>query len=123
MMDVKTLWEKMKPILISHGFCDKTGRLNDLGKKKFIDCGVPDAQFWNDVFTESTGRIWLPITDDPNGLWKYYRLPGAPSSAYVNKCDAADLMRLARLLNIDGELEGYSLQTAAELLDDDMLDI
>jgi hypothetical protein len=32
-------------------------------------------------------------------------------------------MRLARILNIDGELEGYSLQTAAELLDDDMLDI
>lgn len=123
MIDVETLWEKMKPILISHGFCDETGRLNDQCRKKFIDCDVRDAQFWNDVFTETTGRLWLPITDEPNGLWRYYRLPGSKSSAYKNKCGVDDLMRLARILNIDGELTGYSLQTAAELLDDDMLDI
>ena len=123
-MDVEALWEKMKPILISHGFCGETGRLGDLGRRKYMDCGVSSAGLWNDVFTESIGRLWLPITDDPNGNWQYYRLPGASSSAYNNKCSVDDLMRLAYILHIDGELAGYILQTAAELLDDDdMLDI
>ena len=123
MTDTETLWEKMKPILISHGFCDEKGRLREQGRQKYMDCGITSASLWNDVFSESVGRLWLPTTDDPDRDWKYYRLPGAESSIYKDKCSVEDLMRLAYILHIDNELKGYNLQTAAELLDDDMLDI
>lgn len=123
MTDTETLWEKMKPILISHGFCDEIGKLRARGRQKYMDCGVSAAVDWNDVFSEGCGRLWLPVTDDPDGSWQYYWLPGAITSPYKKKCAVADLMRLARILHIDNELAGYDLQTASELLDDDMLDI
>jgi hypothetical protein len=124
MMDLKILWEYFKEALIRHEFCGSNGRLSYKHCRKLRDLGARSANMWGDLFTESDGRVWLPVTGDPSGQWRYYNIPGSevPYSEFDLTKDV--LMRSAKTFGIDNELAGYDLYTASELLDDeDMLDI
>jgi hypothetical protein len=122
MMDIKVLWESFRDALVRHGLCADAGWIHDEHQKRLMDIGILKADLWHDLFTERKGRVWLPVTDNPNGPWRYYRIPGLESD-YSNDLTEEILIRAAKVFGIDNELAGYGLQTAAELLDDDMLDI
>ena len=121
-MDIKTLWESFRDALVRHGLCADAGWINDGYQKKLMDIGISKADLWNDLFTESRGRVWLPITDNPDGPWRYYRIPGVESD-YTHDLTEEILMNAAKIFGIDNDLFGHDLRTASELLDDDMLDI
>jgi len=122
MTDLKILWEHFKNALIRHGFCDSDGELSDKHRRKLRDMGARSAGVWGDLFTEDRGRVWLPVTGDPSGQWRYYNIPGSEVT-YSHDLTKDVLIRSAKTFGIENELAGYDLYTASELLDDDMLDI